>query len=188
MMPWSRPARAENIAVQSPGFRAVFDRGSGGLREIKCHQWLVAFSPPGGRLLAEDFPGAGPQVLTATSCRVSDQRVQVGYSGPELTCELEWRIERGMLRADGRLENGAGRDRAVVLTYELPWTEDGLRFSPSLNGAMLLADQPKSGWSIRWPRCAARMRLSLWPSHPPPQTCSSWLAPAVAWLCAFTWA
>jgi len=143
--PLSLTAQAENIALQSPGFRAVFDRASGALREIKCDQWLVSFSAPGGRLLAEDFPAGPAQVLTTTSCRLSDQRVKVLYSGPGLTCELEWRIENAMLRANGRLQNQTGHDRPVVLTYELPWVQEGLRFSPSLNSLTLAGDQPTSG-------------------------------------------
>ena len=143
--PVSRAAQAEDIVLQTPGFRAGFDRASGALREMKCDQWLVSFSAAGGRLLAEDFPGGPAKELTAQSCRLSDQRVRVVYSGPDLTCELEWCIENAMLRANGRLQNQTNRDRAIVLTYELPWAKEGLRFSPSLNSPASASDQPKSG-------------------------------------------
>ena len=143
--PASRAAQPDTLVLQSPGFRATFDRASGALWEITCDEWAVSFDAPGGRLLAEDFPGGLAKELTAQSCRLSDQCVKVMYRGPDLTCELEWRIENGMLRAKGRLQNQTGRDRAVVLTYELPWAQEGLRFSPSLNSLNLAGDQPKSG-------------------------------------------
>ena len=145
MGPLSRAAQAENIALQNPSFRAVFDRATGALREIKGDQWLASFGTPGGRLLAEDFPSGSAKELTAQSCRLSDQCLRVVYSGLDLTCELEWRIENAMLRANGRVQNQTKRDRAVVLTYELPWAKEGVRFSPSLNDLALVGDQPKSG-------------------------------------------
>ena len=74
MGPLSRAAQAENIALQNPSFRAVFDRVTGALREIKGDQWLASFGAPGGRLMAEDFPGGSAKELTAQSCRLSDQR------------------------------------------------------------------------------------------------------------------
>ena len=138
-------AQAATLSLQSPGFRAVFDRASGALREMKCDQWLVSFGAPGGRLLAEDFPGGAAKELIVLSCRLSGQRVKVVYRGPDLTCELEWRIENGMLRANGSLRNQTGRDRAVVLTYDLPWSQEGQRFSPSLNSLTQAGEPPKSG-------------------------------------------
>jgi hypothetical protein len=143
--PFSRAAPAENTTLESPGFRAVFDRASGALRELKCDRWLVSFSGSGGQLLAEDFPNSPAKVLITESCRLAYQRLKVRYRGPDLACELEWRIENGMLRANGRLENQTGRDRALVLTYELPWAQEGLRFSPSLNSLTSASDQATSG-------------------------------------------
>ena len=139
------PAQAEDLLLQGPGCRAVFDSVSGALRELKSDQWAVAFKAPGGRLLVEDFPGGPAKALMTASCGLSDQRVRVAYSGSDLVCTLEWRIENRMLRANGHLQNQKGGDRAVVLTYELPWAQEGLRFSPSLNSLTATSGPPTSG-------------------------------------------
>src|ERR1035438_5698024 len=66
MGPLSRAAQAENIALQNPSFRAVFDRATGALREIKGDQWLASFGAPGGRLMAGGFPGGSGKERTAS--------------------------------------------------------------------------------------------------------------------------
>lgn len=96
-------------------------------------------------MLAVDFPGSATTELKAQSCRLSGDRLKVVYGGPDLTCELEWRIENAMLRADGRLLNRTGRDRAIVLTCELPCDQRDQRFSPSLNSVTPVGDKPISG-------------------------------------------
>jgi hypothetical protein len=163
----------ENTVLQSPRFRVVFDRTSGALREMKCERWLVSFGAPGGRLMAQDFPGDAAIELTAQSYRLSDQCLRVAYSGLDLTCELEWRIENAMLRANGRLQNQTNRDRAVVLTYDLPWAKEGLRFSPSLNSLALVCDQPKSSSVYPLAPTCSKSAAAALAIPPPPRTCSS---------------
>jgi len=105
--------------VLPPKVRAVFDRQTASLRELKCEERVIPISASGARLLVQDFPDGAVHELTAESCEIADRRVKCVYTGADLTCELEWRIENHMLRTGGRLLNRTGRDRAVVLTYEL---------------------------------------------------------------------
>src|SRR2546430_348900 len=140
----SQSTHAEVVVLQDDRVRAVFDRQTAALRGLKSDQSLLPISASGCRVFVQDFPGGATHALVAESCHVFDQRVKCKYTGAEMTCELDWRIDNGMLRTDGRLENRNGRDRAVVLTYELSLAEDGLRFSPSLNGFTPVTDQPQS--------------------------------------------
>ena len=49
------PGGVELNAAQTNG-RAVFERETASLRELKCGQFLVPISMSGGRLLVQDFP------------------------------------------------------------------------------------------------------------------------------------
>lgn len=138
-------AHAEEIILEDSGCRAVFDGDSGALKALKCDPFIIRLGASGGRLLAQDFPAGREEALESTSCRASDQHVKVEYRGKDLSCEVDWHIEHGMLRADGQLKNQTGRDRAVVLTCELPLADKDLRFSPSLNSITPAGDRPQTG-------------------------------------------
>jgi hypothetical protein len=165
----ARPASADEVVLESGGVRAVFDRQTAALRSLGSDRHPVPIGAAGGRLLVQDFPAGAIQMLVAESCKLSDQRVKCTYTGPELTCELEWCIEGGMLRTNGRLTNSTGRDRAVVLVYELPAAEERMQFSPSLNSFVPVTDPPPT--SSVYPLAAmcgqtAAVALAIPPTSP----------------------
>ena len=82
-----RLTHAEEVVLEDAQGRAVFDRQTAALRELKCEERVIPIGAPGARLLVQDFPDGAVHALTAESCEIADRRVKCGPPA-DLTCEL----------------------------------------------------------------------------------------------------
>ena len=88
----------------------------------------VAIATPGGHFQAYDFKAKQEIPLKA---KVSGS--EVSYEGTQLACDAKYAVEGDVLKVQGTLKNLAPGERAIVLSYTVPFAGKDVRFSPSLN-------------------------------------------------------
>jgi hypothetical protein len=95
-----RLTHAEEVVLQDAKVRAVFDRQTAALRELKCEERAIPISASGARLLVQDFADGAVHELTADSCEIADRRgeVCVHRRGPDQRTAMAHREPRAQNR------------------------------------------------------------------------------------------